>query len=420
MSKKDRIYFVIDMKSFFASVECAERGLDPYETPLVVADIERTKSSICLAVSPKMKALGVKNRCRLFEIPPNLEYIIAKPQMKKYIEYAAEIYGIYLKYIAPSDIYVYSIDECFIDATDYLKLYSLTPIMFAKKLMDEIKDTLGIPASAGIGTNMYLAKIALDITAKHKPNHIGFLNEKLFKETLWHHRPLSDFWGISRGISSRLAKYGILDMYGITTMDEDILYREFGINAEILIDHANGVEPCLMEDIKAYKTSSKSLSSSQILPHDYSYIDAKVILQEMLQNGCYDMFREGLVTSLIHIIIGYGDTRDEYVKGTVRIPITTNLYTEIEPYVSSAWDKLIDRSRPIRKIGYDLADLQPDTRESYDLFTDMKKVSKQKALTRSILSIRDSFGKNALLKGIDLLDSATIRERNGMVGGHRG
>ena len=203
-------------------------------------------------------------------------------------------------------------------------------------------------------------------------------------------------------------------------MDEDILYREFGVNAEILIDHANGIEPCLMEDIKAYKTQSRSLSSSQILPHDYSYIDAKVILQEMLQNGCYDMFRERVVTSLIHIIIGYGDTRDDFAKGTVRIPITTNLYTEIEPYVSSAWDKLVDRSRPIRKIGYDFAELQPEIQESYDLFTDMKKVSKQKALTKSILSIRDTYGKNALLKGIDLLDSATIRERNGMVGGHRG
>ena len=420
MAKKDRIYFVIDMKSFFASVECAERGLDPYETPLVVADIERTKSSICLAVSPKMKALGVKNRCRLFEIPPNLEYIIAKPQMKKYIEYAANIYGIYLKYIAPSDIYVYSIDECFIDATDYLRLYNLTPITFAKKLMDEIWATLHIPSSAGIGTNLYLAKIALDITAKHKPNHIGFLNEKLFNETLSHHRPLSDFWGISRGISSRLAKYGILDMHGIATMDEDILYREFGVNAELLIDHARGIEPCLMEDIKAYKSSSKSLSSSQILPCDYSYIDAKVILQEMLQNGCYDMFREGLVTTLIHILVGYGDSRDELVKGTVRLPVTTNLYTEIEPYVSAAWDKLIDRTRPIRKIGYDLAELKPSSLESYDLFTDMKKVDKQKNLTKSILSIRDTYGKNALLKGIDLLDSATIRERNGMVGGHRG
>lgn len=420
MASKERIYFVIDMKSFFASVECAERGLDPYTTPLVVADIERTKSSICLAVSPKMKQMGVKNRCRLFEIPPNMEYIIAKPQMKKYIKYAADIYGIYLKYIAPSDIFVYSIDECFIDATDYLKLYKLTPVAFAKKLMDEISSTLGIPASAGIGTNLYLAKIALDITAKHKPNHIGFLNEKLFKETLWNHRPLSDFWGISRGISARLSKYGILDMQGIANMDEDILYREFGVNAELLIDHSKGIEPCLMSDIKAYKSQSKSLSSSQILPCDYSYTDAKVILKEMLQNGCYDMFREGYVTSLIHILIGYGDDRDNFAKGTIRLPITTNLYTEIEPFVSATFDRVVDRTRPIRKIGYDLAELQPSREESYDLFTDMKKVTKQKNLTKSILSIQDTYGKNALLKGIDLLDKATIRERNGMVGGHRG
>jgi len=420
MATKNRIYFVIDMKSFFASVECAERGLDPYTTPLVVADKERTESSICLAVSPKMKALGVKNRCRLFEIPPKLEYIIAKPQMKKYIKYASEIYGIYLKYIDSSDIFVYSIDECFIDATDYLKIYKLTPVSFAKKLMDEIWSTLRIPASAGIGTNMYLAKIALDITAKHKPNHIGFLTEQLFRETLWHHKALSDFWGISRGISTRLAKYGITDMYGIATMDEDILYREFGINAELLIDHAKGIETCLMSDIKAHKPASKSMSSSQILPCDYSYIDAKIILKEMLQNGCYDLFREKQVTSLIHILIGYGDDRENFAKGTIRMPITTNLYTEIEPYVSNLFDKIVDRKRPIRKIGYDFAELQSEECESYDLFTDIKKVSKQKNLTKSILSIQDTFGKNAILKGIDFFEKSTQRERNTMVGGHRG
>lgn len=420
MAKKDRIYFVIDMKSFFASVECAERGLNPYETPLVVADAERTEATICLAVSPKLKSMGVKNRCRLYEIPPNLEYIIARPQMKKYIEYAAEIYGIYLKYIDSSDIYVYSIDECFIDATDYLKIYGLTPVAFAKKLMNEIWETLGIPSSAGIGTNMYLAKIALDITAKNKPNHIGFLNEKLFIDTLSHHRPLTDFWGISRGISSRLQKYGIVDMYGISNMNEDILYKEFGVNAELLIDHSRGIEPCLMSDIKKYKPKSKSISSSQILPCNYNYTDAKIVLKEMLQSGCYELFREGYVTNLIHIFVVYGDNREEGDKGTVRLPIITNLYSEIEPYILSTFDKMIDRSRPIRKVGYDFAELQPKESESYDLFTDYKKIDKQKKLTKSILSIQDTFGKNSILKGIDLVDKATQKERNTLIGGHRG
>lgn len=419
MASKNRIYFVIDMKSFFASVECAERGLNPFDTPLVVADKERTEASICLAVSPKMKELGVKNRCRLFEIPPNIKYIIAKPRMKKYIEYASEIYAIYLKYIDKSDIYVYSIDECFIDATDYLKIYKTTPVGLAQKLMNEIWDTLKIPATTGIGTNMYLAKIALDITAKHKPNHIGFLTEELFEKTLSHHTPLTDFWGISKGIGERLKRLGISDMYGIAHYDEEVLYREFGVNAELLIDHAKGIEPCTMADIKAYSPKSKSMSSSQILACNYSYIDAKLVLLEMIQNGCYDLFREGVVTGLIHIFVVYGDNREEGAKSTVRMPIVTNLYNQIEKYISPAYDKMVDRNRPIRKVGYDFAELLPEKYESYDLFSNFDDISKQKKLTKSILQIQDTFGKNSLLKGIDLMDKATQKERNSLIGGHR-
>ncbi len=419
MAKENRIYFVIDMKSFFASVECAERGLNPFDAPLVVADKERTEASICLAVSPKMKELGVKNRCRLFEIPPSIKYIIAKPRMKKYIEYASEIYAIYLKYIDKSDIYVYSIDECFIDATDYLKIYKLTPVGFAQKLMAEIWDTLKIPATTGIGTNMYLAKIALDITAKHKPNRIGFLNEELFQKTLSHHTPLTDFWGISKGISERLKRLGIADMYEIAHYDEEVLYRVFGVNAELLIDHAKGIEPCTMADIKAYSPKSKSMSSSQILACNYSYDDAKLVLLEMIQNGCYDLFREGVVTGLIHIFVVYGDNRDEGAKSTIRMPIVTNLYTQIEKYISTAYDKMIDRNRPIRKVGYDFAELLPEKYESYDLFSNFDDISKQKKLTKSILQIQDTFGKNSLLKGIDLMDKTTQKERNSLIGGHR-
>ena len=225
---KQRCYFVIDMKSFFASVECAERGLDAMTTNLIVADESRTEATICLAVSPSMKKLGVKNRCRLFQVPKDLDYITAPPRMNKYIEYASEIYGIYLQYIDKSDIHVYSIDECILDVTDYLKIYNIRAKEFAKKLMKEIEDKLGIPSTVGIGTNMYLAKIALDITAKHSPERIGWLNEEKFQKELWKHRPITDFWGIAAGISARLAKYAIYDMEGITKIDPDYLYKEFG------------------------------------------------------------------------------------------------------------------------------------------------------------------------------------------------
>ena len=417
--EKQRVYFVIDMKSFFASVECAERGLDAMTAKLVVADKERSETTICLAVSPAMKQLGVKNRCRLYEIPKNIEYEIAPPRMKKYIEYAAEIYGIYLKYIDKSDIHVYSIDECIIDATDYLKIYNLKAKEFAQKLMNEINDKLHIPSSAGIGTNMYLAKIALDITAKHSPDKIGWLNEEKFIKTLWNHKPLTDFWGISTGISSRLAKYGIYDMEGISKADEDLLYKEFGVNAELLIDHSNGIEPCLMSDIKSYKGKSKSISSSQILPCNYNFKDAKLVMREMVEAGCLNLFRQGYVTQLIHLYIGYGDVRDEGTKGTTRMNVTTNLYSIISDYTDKLFDKIVDNNRPIRKIGYDFAELMSDENEQYDFFTDYKKVEKDKKLVASIIDLQDKFGKNTILKGHDLEEKATQRERNNSIGGHK-
>ena len=234
--EKQRCYMVIDMKSFFASVECAERGLDAMKTKLIVADPTRTISTICLAVSPALKKLGVKNRCRLYEVPTNIKYIIAPPRMNKYIQYASNIYSIYLKYMSKEDIHVYSIDECILDVTDYLKIYKMRAIDFAKLLMKEIFDNLHIPSSAGIGTNMYLAKIALDITAKKSPDRIGYLTEEKFKNELWNHRPITDFWGISKGIATRLSKMAIYDMEGIAKYPEEYLYKEFGINAEILID----------------------------------------------------------------------------------------------------------------------------------------------------------------------------------------
>ena len=417
--EKQRIYFVIDMKSFFASVECAERGLDALTTKLVVADEERTSATICLAVSPALKKLGIANRCRLFEIPTNIDFIIAPPRMRKYIEYAAEIYGIYLKYIDKNDIHVYSIDECFIDVTDYLKIYNMKAKDFAKKLMQEIMDKLHIPSSVGIGTNLYLAKIALDITAKHSPDKIGWLTEEKYINTLWNHKPLNDFWQVSTGTINRLAKYGVYDMEGIAKTDEKVLYREFGINAELLIDHAWGREPCLMSDIKQYRGKTKSISSSQILPCNYKFEDAKLVMMEMIQNGCYELFRRGYVTQHLHLVIGYGDNRNENAKGTTRMKVVTNLYSIISEYAKSLFDEIVDNQRPIRKLTYTFGGLMTEDNEQYDFFTDITHVEKEKQLVKSILDIHDKYGKNSILKGVDLEEKATQKERNETIGGHR-
>ena len=418
--KKERCYFVIDMKSFFASVECSLRGLDPMTTDLVVADTERSETTICLAVTPSMKAKGVKNRCRLYEIPKNMEYIIAPPQMDMYIKFASEIYAIYLKYIDKSDIHCYSIDECFLDVTDYLKIYNIRAKDFAKKLMQEIWDTLKIPSTTGIGTNLFLAKIALDITAKHSPDRIGWLTEEKFLKELWHHKPLSDFWQISTGTINRLAKFGISDMYGIAHCSEDILYNEFGINAELLIDHSWGRETCLMSDIKNYKPKgSKSFSNSQILPCAYKYEDAKTIIKEMVQDGCYRLAREGVVTSHIHLFIGYQDDRENPTKGGRRLSVSTNLFSIIGKNADELFESIVDKKRMIRQIAYTFSELQPEGMEQYDLFTDYNAINKEKKLVKSILNIQDRYGKNSLLKGLDLNEKATQRERNNMIGGHR-
>ena len=420
MTEKQRVYFVIDMKTFFASVECAERGLDPFETDLVVADSSRGEGGICLAVTPKMKAQGVKNRCRLYEIPKSIKYIIAKPRMKKYIEYAAEIYGIYLKYIDKNDIHVYSIDECFIDATDYLKMYNLKAKQFAEKLMSEIRDTLHIPSTAGIGSNMYLAKIALDITAKHSKDFIGWLTEEKFREKLWHHRPITDFWGISKGTEKHLERLNIFDMYDLAHASEDVLYKEFGINAELMIDHAWGRESCTIKDIKSYKTKKKSISNMQILPKNYNFDDAKLVMKEMLQSGCYRLYKDGYVTQLLHLYVRYGDKNKELIKGSVRMKETTNLYSFIERYALPLFDKIVDKNRPIRQLGYDYCDLRDREQESYNLFTDIEKVKKEKRLVESLLKLQDKYGKNAVLKGMDLQENATMIERNKLIGGHNG
>jgi len=415
----ERTYCCIDMKTFFASVECAERNYNPFETNLVVADETRGKNAICLAITPKMKAAGIKNRCRLSEIPPNIVYEIAPPQMQVYIDYAADIYDIYLDYFSPDDIHVYSIDEAFIDLTDYLKMYKKDAKSLVKEIIGEIEKRKHIPATAGIGSNLYLAKIALDITAKHVEDHMGMLTEAEFIKTLWTHRPITDFWGISTGTANRLARYGIYDQKGIANANQDLLYKVFGINAELLIDHAWGRETCLISDIKKYKSKSKSVSFSQILPRDYNYQEARTVLEEMVFNGVYELLKRKVVTSRVGMFIGYSLDEIPPTGGTTKISAVTNLASIIMPYFEGLYDTTTNRSNLIRRIGIEFLDVEPETSEEYDLFTDVEKLEKEKNIEKTVLEIKSKYGKNSLLKGINLQEEATQRERNTLIGGHR-
>lgn len=415
---KSRVFFCIDMKSFFASVECAERKLNPLTTNLVVADESRGKGAICLAVSPKMKSLGVKNRCRLFEIPTNIDYIVAKPSMRKYIKYCADIYDIYLNHIAPEDIHVYSIDEAFIDATDYIALYKTTPKTFAKKLTDEIAEKLHIPASVGIGSNLYLAKIALDITAKHAPDHIGILTEDTYRKTLWHHRPITDFWNVARGTATRLANYGVYDMEGITRMPETLLKRLFGKNYKILLDHAWGKETCQMKDIKAYKSQAHSVSQSQILFENYPADKARIALMEMTLNLCQEMMRRKVISNSVSLFVGYSKDEIDATGGSRHMTQTTNAYSVIKDYVADIFDSTVRNDTPIRKLGICFGNVQDESCQGYDIFTDIDAVEKEIRLEHTVLDIKDKFGRNSILRGVDLCDGATAQARNKLIGGH--
>ena len=419
METKQRTYFCIDMKTFYASVECAERGLNPFETYLAVVDENRGKNALCLAITPKMKAKGIKNRCRMSEIPRDIDFIKALPRMQLYIDYAADIYGIFLNYFDPRDIHVYSIDESFIDVTDYLKMYKLSPRQLAKKLMNEIATKKQIPSTVGIGTNLYLAKIALDITAKHSTSHIGFLTEEIYRETLWKHRPITDFWQVAEGTARRLAKYAIYDMGGVANAPQELLYKEFGINAELLIDHAWGREPCLIEDIKNYKGKSKSVSFSQVLPRDYTYEEARIVFSEMVLNGCQEMMRRHVITKKVGLFVGYTFGGQEPTGGTIRMTITTNLNSCIQPYAMDLFDRTTDKQTPIRRLGITFADVCDEGCEGYDLFTDFDAVKRERERERAVLGIMDKYGKNAVLRGTNHLDCGTQKERNTFIGGHR-
>ena len=323
-----------------------------------------------------------------------------------------------MDYIDPQDIHVYSIDEAFLDVTDYLRIYHKSPRQFAKQLINEIAERTHIPSTVGIGTNLYLAKIALDIDAKKRPDHIGWLNEDLYQEKLWHHKPLTDFWQIGRGIELRLQKLGIHDMAGVAKADESRLYKEFGINAELLIDHAWGRETCTIADIKAHHSKTKSISSSQILFSDYSYEKAKIVLKEMVLDACHKMMRQKVITNSITIYVGYSKDVIAPTGGTAKLLSTTNLPSEIMKDVVAVFEKTTVTNVPIRRLGLSCNNIVSEGCEGYNLFTNFEKIERERSLEHAVLELKDKFGKNCMLRAIDLEEGATAIERNKLVGGH--
>lgn len=395
-----------------------ERKLDPFAVNLVVADPSRGKSALCLAVSPKMKEQGVHNRCRIFEIPDNISYITAMPRMNLYMQYSADIYGIYLKYISREDIHVYSIDEAFLDVSEYLQMYSVSAKELARMILQDIYTTTGITATVGIGTNLYLAKIALDITAKHAKDNMGILDEQLYRETLWHHKPVSDFWQVGRGISKRLEKYSVADMYDIAHMDERILYREFGVNAEYLIDHAWGREPTTIKEIKAYKSKSNSLSNSQILFEDYNYEEALLVLKEMVELNVQNLVESHRVTDHIGLYIGYSARNVKATGGSRKLSNVTNSYAYLRNAFIELYRETVNRQELVHMLSISFGNVVDEMYETYDLFTDFNALEKEKKLQLTLLNIKHKFGKNAVIKGMNLLNKATAISRNKLVGGH--
>lgn len=446
---RPRQYLVIDLKSFYASVECVERGLDPMTTDLVVADASRTKKTICLAVSPSLKAKGVRNRCRLFEVPEGLDFIIAPPRMHLYMERSADIYSVYLRYVAPEDMHVYSIDEAFLDVTGYLDLYGCSARELGERIRRDVVRTTGIPATCGLGTNMYLAKVALDITAKHSPDFFGVLDEQTYRDTLWTHRPITDFWRVGPGTARRLAGLGIHTMGQLAVHPQEPLYRAFGVDAEILIDHAWGREPVTIADIKAYRSKDKSLSSGQVLGQDKDFAGGLLVAKEMADDLALQLVEKGLVARGVSIAVGYrlsAGEKDELRRqaaadgadgragehgvrvrwgefaegGSARLAVPTSSRTEVMRAATALFEQVADHGRPIHRLTMTLTGVTPEgTGEQMGLFRDGAQLERERRRQQAISEVKRKFGKNALLKGMDLLPEATQRERNGQIGGHR-
>ncbi len=419
-----RMYMCIDLKSFYASVECADLGVDPFSTPLVVADRSRGKGAITLAISPALKKMGVKNRVRLFQIPSHIEYITVKPHMKRYMEASAQIYGTLLDYISPDDIHVYSIDEYFIDITPYQGLYNKSPRRLAQLLLDAILQATHIYATVGIGTNLFLAKIALDVLAKHAPDFIGYLDESLFREQIWHHRPLTDIWQIGPGIANRLCKYGVHDLYGITQLPEAKLYKEFGVDAELLIDHAWGRESCTIADIHAYRPVKHSLSQSQILLRNYRADQARLPLREMVEALTLELLQIKALTKCVQVRIGYASDELRSTGGSRTLGAYTDSFQTLLPIVMALFDKHLRPHEDIRRLGVTFEDLvnKEAVPRQGNLFAPTKDQEGQKEedIQKTLLSIKGRFGKNAILRASSLEEDGTIRYRNTLVGGHNG
>ena len=450
-----RTYIAIDLKSFYASVECVERGLDPLTARLVVADASRSDKTICLAVSPALKAYGIPGRPRLFEVKqqierlrredPSLEldFVTATPRMAKYLEVSGKVYGVYLRFIAPEDIHVYSIDEVFIDATEYLRMYSVDAHTLAMRLIKEVLKETGVTATAGIGPNLYLCKVAMDIEAKHRKAdedgvRIAELTEMSYREKYWTHRPLTDFWRIGHGTEARLASAGMYTLGDVARMslkNEEVLYKLFGINAELLIDHAWGWEPCTMADIKSYRPGASSLSSGQVLMEPYSFEKARTIVREMTDLLSLDLVDKRLVTTQLVLHVGYeaGEGKGPIVKdwygrptpkpahGSINLPFATSATSILLRYMMELFDRIVDRSLFVRRV-YVVAS-QVTREEDSDgvqlsLFDENTDTSRERKQQEAILEIRRKFGKNAILKGMNFEEGATTRERNRQIGGH--
>ena len=437
----ERIFFAIDLKSFYASVECVERGLDPLTTNLVVADISRTEKTICLAVTPALKARGLKGRCRLFEVVQKakeieartgkkLEYITAVPRMALYMEYSARIYGIYLKYFSPDDIHVYSIDEVFIDATSYLSLYNTDANTLLRTVIRNVLAETGITATAGIAPNLFLCKVAMDIVAKHSPPdkngvRIAELTTGSYRKILWEHRPITDFWRISRGTAARLERYGMRTMGDIalrSLQDEALLYKLFGIDAEILIDHAWGLESCTIAHIKNYRSSAHSLGSGQVLHHPYPYSKARLVVREMAEALAQDLVAKGLASEQFSLYILYDKSSTPVPMadhGLVHLGCHTASLHRITLGILDIFDQIADPALLIRRINVSADTVIIQQEEQADLFTDMEALRKERSLQNAMLNIQNRFGRNAILKADDYTEGATARERNRQIGGHR-
>lgn len=495
-----RIYIAIDLKSFYASVECINRGLDPMTTNLVVADKSRTEKTICLAVSPSLKVYGIPGRARLFEVvqkvrevnrqrqrsaphgkltgkscfEPELkadntlavDYLVAPPRMAYYMEMSTRVYQVHLKYVAPEDMHVYSIDEVFIDATDYVKARKCSAKEFAKTIMGDVLQTTGITATASIGTNLYLCKIAMDVGAKKiaadaDGARIAELDEMTYRRTLWEHTPLTDFWRVGKGYAEKLASIGIYTMGDIARCslgkitdyyNEDLLYKLFGVNAELLIDHAWGWEPCTIADIKAYKPEAKSIGSGQVLQEPYPFEKARLVADEMADALALDLVSKNLVTDQIVMTVGcdiankdykgeitidrYGRKIPKHAHGTQNLKVQTSSEKLIRTATLELFDRIVDKDLLVRRLYItagkvvDESEKKEPVPEQMDLFTDYaaeekkraqekERLEKERKRQQAVLDIKNKYGKNAILKGMNLEEGATTKSRNGQIGGHK-